>query len=82
VTTGVPFAEGALPANQPITLQDEQGRPVPMQSRVMESHGDGSVRWLLLDYHADLEPLRWARHTLVRDGQPQLVPDDIVITTE
>ena len=65
LTVGVPFARGALSADAPLTIRDAAGRTQPLQSRVMETHDDGSVRWLLLDYQADMPSLGRVEHTLV-----------------
>ena len=59
LTVGVPFAPGALSADDPIAIENIDGGLRPVQKRVMETHGDGSVRWLLVDYQADMKPLRF-----------------------
>ena len=65
LTMGVPFKPGALPDGAPVAIIDDQGEPRPLQSRVMETHGDGSTRWLLVDYQGDFQPLLPTRHKLV-----------------
>ena len=72
LTVGVPFAPGALSADDPIAIENIDGGLRPVQKRVMESHGDGSVRWLLVDYQADMKPLRFNVHKLHvgRDAPP------------
>ena len=65
LTMGLPFATGALPVNVPLSIEDETGRPLPLQTRVMETHEDGSVRWVLLDFLADLAAGEKSRHKLV-----------------
>lgn len=54
VTSGVPFARGALADPSRVALFDEAGRPVPLQSDVLARWADGSVRWLLVDFQVDL----------------------------
>ncbi len=54
VTSGVPFAPGALPAAAAVTLWDDHGRPVPLQTDTLGRWPDGSVRWLLVDFQTDL----------------------------
>ena len=68
LTVGVPFAQGVLAPDQPVVIVNEAGEAQPLQSRVLENHVDGSVRWLLLDYQADFTPLGTTRHAL-RLGQ-------------
>ena len=74
LTTGLPFAKGALGTDTPVTICDEAGNDLPLQTSVMETHDDGSVRWMLLDFQADMNPLGMTRHTVAigREGpQPR-----------
>ncbi|MGD9496228.1 MAG: hypothetical protein AB7Y46_07955, partial [Armatimonadota bacterium] len=52
VTGGVPIAEGAAPAGVIFHLADERGESVPVQAQVIGRWGDGSARWVLLDFVA------------------------------
>jgi hypothetical protein len=54
VTSGVPFAKGALTNDQSVALVTGDGQPVPLQTEVLVRWPDGSVRWLLLDFQVDL----------------------------
>ena len=54
ITTGVPFPPGALRAPDAVRLRDASGREVPLQAARTGVHRDGSVRWLLLDFQADV----------------------------
>ncbi len=54
VTTGVPFPEGALASGENVRLLDDAGEELPLQVTVTGEYPDGSVRWLLLDFQADL----------------------------
>lgn len=53
VTSGVPFAEGALTDPSRVRLL-RGGAEVPLQVLRTASWPDGSVRWLLLDFQTDL----------------------------
>ena len=64
LTTGIPFAKGALGPDTPVAICDETGQALPLQTSVMETHDDGSVRWMLLDFQADLPSLEVSKHTL------------------
>jgi len=70
LTVGLPFRRGLLPAGDPVTIVDGTGTPQAVQTRVMETHVDGSARWMLLDYQADMPALGASKHLLVlgRDG--------------
>jgi hypothetical protein len=54
VTSGIPFAEGALRDDRAVALYDAQGRELPLQTETLARWPDGSVRWLLLDFQIDL----------------------------
>jgi hypothetical protein len=53
VRFGVPFAEGALPADRALTLRGPDGSLTLLQTRVLDRWADGSCRWVLLDFLAD-----------------------------
>jgi hypothetical protein len=55
VTCGVPWPRGALPAGSGLALHDSQDRLLRHQIRVLDSWPDGSGRWTLLDWLADVE---------------------------
>ena len=81
LTVGVPFARGVLPADVPVSIHDASDEPRPVQARVMETHDDGSARWLLLDYQADSRPLKPSTSTLVLNDNPVEVPREHRIET-
>lgn len=64
LTVGLPFSAGALWPKDGLAVTDSAGKSLPIQSRVLESHPDGSVRWLLLDFQGDLAHLRETTFTL------------------
>ena len=70
LTVGLPFAPGALLPEAPLTVTDSADKDLPLQTRIMEKHTDGSVRWLLLDFQADLPNLRESVFTLAQ-GEKQ-----------
>jgi hypothetical protein len=53
VRHGVPFARGACRSVADLTIEHATG-PVPLQARALDRWPDGSVRWALLDYRADV----------------------------
>lgn len=55
VTMGVPFPQGTLPSDDVLRLQHD-GTDRPLQTRTMLTWPDGSVKWTLLDFQADLQP--------------------------
>ncbi len=78
VTSGVPFKQGALKDHRATSLVLADRRELPLQTEVLASWPDGSVRWLLLDFQVDLAPgqrktlsLRYGpevRRSRIRDG--------------
>ena len=82
LTVGIPFAPGVLAKGGSVGVVDSSGRAAPVQTRVLESHRDGSVRWLLVDYQSDFAPFGKTRNELVV-GSPGLeAPAGRKITTE
>lgn len=56
VTSGVPFGQGILRDGDSTALFAANGQQLPLQTEVLSRWGDGSVRWLLLDFAVDLCP--------------------------
>ena len=56
VTGGIPLARGLARAADALVLLDADGRPLDMQAEVLSRWGDGSARWILLDFQVDLQP--------------------------
>ncbi len=55
VTSGVPLPEGALKNPDNVRLISD-GMELPLQTEVLSSWPDGSVKWLLLDFQLSLKP--------------------------
>lgn len=75
VRLGVPFARGACRSVSQLTLENASG-PVPLQARALDRWADGSVRWALLDYCADVHVGR--HHGYVVGIGPRMEPDAVV----
>ena len=54
VTCGIPWPRGGLADPSLLGLVDAEGRPVPVQASSLDRWSDGSVRWVLLDWQADV----------------------------
>jgi hypothetical protein len=54
VRTGVPFARGRLKRETAIRVTAPDGKEVPTQTKLMGTWMDGSVKWLLVDFLADV----------------------------
>ncbi len=55
-TYGVPLPEGRLTCPEGICVRKPDGEPIPVQTRPLEHHFDGSIKWLLLDFALPVEP--------------------------
>lgn len=81
VTCGVPWPRGALNDLTDLRLHDEQGRPRPLQARALNRWPDGSVRWSLLDWQADVHGTGVSRLTVAPEGAAA-VPEAPRLRTE
>ncbi len=74
VTGGVPFGPGDLSDAKVLGLWRSDGTPAPLQTDVLARWPDGSVRWLLVDFQADLSPGQKAAFRLRRGPCPTAAP--------
>ena len=72
VTTGVPFARGALSSRLDAALFDAQGKRMPAQFEATATWPDGSVKWLVVNFATDTarEPVK-LRLQVGRGTQPR-----------
>ena len=68
-TGSVPLPRGRLQDPQVTWLAKPDGSPAPSQAKALERWPDGSVRWLFLDFLADVPAGGIANYHL-RDGKP------------
>jgi hypothetical protein len=54
VRIGVPLPRGLLGSGAPVSVLDDQARPLPLQARCLSRWSDGSVQWLLVDVLASV----------------------------
>jgi hypothetical protein len=55
VSIGVACPRGAVTRSERWALTDQRGRQAPVQTTVLDRWGDGSVRWLLAEFLADID---------------------------
>src|SRR5689334_25405703 len=79
VSIGVSCPRGAATRSALWALTDQRGRNVPVQTTVLDRWGDGSVRWLLAEFHADVETGQPSYYALAPDDGTQSVPEGITI---
>lgn len=72
ITVGIPFPRGALADAAHVRLVDENGKEVPVQTKVTSRWSRyGSIRWLLCDFTVDLAG---AGRQLYLEYGPQVSP--------
>ena len=55
VAIGVACPRGAVTRSTRWALTDQRGRSTPVQTTVLDRWGDGSVRWMLTEFQADID---------------------------
>jgi len=64
ISLGVPIPVGISQLAEPFLLKDAEGRPVLLQTQVLNRWPDTTVKWLLCDFLASVEPEAQAAYTL------------------
>ncbi len=67
VSIGVACPRGAVQRAERWALTDQRGRAVPVQTTTLDRWGDGSVRWLLAEFQADVVPHAASFYALAPD---------------
>ena len=68
VRCGVPCGRGELGRPEEWSLEDGEGAPVPFAQRPLAWWDDGSVKWLLVDFAADVDAGASTSYRLRRGG--------------
>ena len=64
VRSGVPFPQGVLGSSRTVRLLDSSGSEIPLQTRTLGRWPDGTVKWVLVDFEADVPASSKAEYTL------------------
>lgn len=64
VRCGVPFAQGMLAKESAFEIAGPDGKPLPVQATPMATWMDGSLKWLLVDFPADVRANSHVFYTL------------------
>ena len=67
VSMGIPFPKGAVFDPERLSLEDQHGQLFPLQSEALARWSDGSLKWVLLDFLANVEPLGTSTYKLLCD---------------
>jgi hypothetical protein len=71
LTRGVPFPQGAMADLEGLYLVDSEGQAVATQFRTLSHWSDGSVKWVLVDFQADVAANGEVTYALGYDGGGQ-----------
>lgn len=73
VTVGLPFSQGSLTDAGALTLWDDAGRELPVMAKTLARWFDGSIKWLLLDFQANVDANSQAAYRL-QFASKELIP--------
>ena len=82
VTLGVPFPQGVLATAEDLRVE-AKGDALPLQTRVMLRWPDDSIKWVLVDFQADLQSGEDNHFDLIwgeQDGGAPTVADPVTCT--
>jgi len=79
VYVGVPFAKGAVRPDTPLRLLNAAGQEIGYDRRVGGTWDDGSVRWLLLDFLADVPANGYVFYSL-KSGASEVSQEKALLT--
>ena len=80
VSIGVACPRGTVQRSDRWSLTDQRGRAVPVQTTPLDRWGDGSVRWLLAEFAADVVPDAPGYYALAPDNASE--PESAAIAIE
>jgi len=78
VAFGVAFPRGEVSSHESWSMRDEAGNLEPAQTTLLDRWGDHSVRWMLVEFQADVPATGEATYSLVHT--PTAVPNRLSVT--
>jgi hypothetical protein len=75
VTVGIAFPAGQVAPETGLSLRDSHDRRCPVQATILDRWSDGSIRWALIDFQADVSATGEATYTLTSGAEPACPPD-------
>jgi hypothetical protein len=79
IAIGVACPRGAVAWSARWGMTDQRGRQVAVQTTVLDRWGDGSVRWLLTEFDAEVDVGASSCYALAPEGGPEIVTEGITI---
>jgi len=82
VTVGIPLPKGAVFDLSQLVLLNNENRPAALQVEVLSQWFDGSAKWVLLDFQADVEGGGTSKYLVECRDRPEAIEDQkgILIT--
>ena len=82
VTQGVPLPKGALHDLDSVWVENSDGQPVSAQFRMLGQWEDGSLKWVLTDFSADVPAEGRADYAFCYGQKPASIPSNGTIQIE
>ena len=82
ITRGVPLPRGALFNLDSVWVEDSDGQPVSAQFRTLSRWEDGSLKWVLTDFSADVPAEGRADYAFCYGQKPASIPSNGTIQIE
>ena len=82
VTVGLPLPRGTVRHPEMLLLYDQKGAPCPLQSQVLARWFDGSVRWVLVDFQANVGAHERINYQLHLTTAPQIIAHSRPLTVQ
>ncbi len=82
VTVGVPFPKGMLGDTANLSLRDAEGNPVPLQTQPLARWSDNSLKWLLLDFQANISAKSVSQLELMLNDAQNISDENSCITVK
>ena len=79
IAVGITCPRGSVLRSERWGLTDQRGRPTAVQTTVLDRWGDGSVRWLLAEFQADVDAGTPSFYALAPDNAADSGPMGIAI---
>ena len=82
ITQGVPLPKGALYNLDSVWVENGDGQPVSAQFRALSRWEDGSLKWVLTDFSADVPAEGQVDYAFCYGQKPASIPSDETIQIE
>lgn len=74
ISVGIPFPQALMSDVSSLVLLDAREEPIPLQTQILSTWVDGSAKWILVEFFANLEPFQCQEFFLKVLNQPETSP--------